>query len=432
MKSRFAKRAFGSLSLKIAHNGLAFVIGVLQARLIGSEGVGIYAFTFSYLKLLSIPANLGLDQLLIREVAILNSRSEWSKLHGLLKWSALIGLTNSILIGLFAFGIAWLATTIALSKELLIAFGIVFLLGLPLNTLSSLNFGIMKGLQKIVLGDSVQYFFEPVIVIVAICGSYIYLGTDINVYWILICKIFGMFISLFLGIICISKNILEDCQKSTPTYEKSFWMKGGFNFLLTGTLKIITSRTDILMLGFLSGIDTVGVYAVVVRITTITQMMSLSVSNSVAPNIAKLFSEKNTVRIQEISNKVVQVMFGISLAVTILFILAGPTILAIFGPEFSNGYSAIIILCLGYVLVSATGMAGIVLAMTGHEKFIAKAHSIAAIVNIALNYLFIPLYGINGAAVATTISMVIANISKMLYAYKKLQISTCIVPLNKF
>jgi O-antigen/teichoic acid export membrane protein len=58
--------------------------------------------------------------------------------------------------------------------------------------------------------------------------------------------------------------------------------------------------------------------------------------------------------------------------------------------------------------------------MTGHERYTTISVSASALLNVIGNALLIPLWGINGAAIATTISMIFFNLTKAHWAYKKL------------
>ena len=62
--------------------------------------------------------------------------------------------------------------------------------------------------------------------------------------------------------------------------------------------------------------------------------------------------------------------------------------------------------------------------MTGHERDTATGVGIAAAVNVTLNVLLIPLWGIEGAAIATAISLMTWNILLAVWVYRRLGIYT--------
>jgi O-antigen/teichoic acid export membrane protein len=72
------------------------------------------------------------------------------------------------------------------------------------------------------------------------------------------------------------------------------------------------------------------------------------------------------------------------------------------------------------------GSASLLLVMTGHERDAAVGLGIGALLNIVLSLILIPQWGLEGAAVATTISMVAWNLLLVAFVFKRLQIHTTI------
>ena len=103
--------------------------------------------------------------------------------------------------------------------------------------------------------------------------------------------------------------------------------------------------------------------------------------------------------------------------------LLGEPILKIFGEEFTPGRTALNILILGPIFTSFTGAVGLVLNMTGNQNYTAFAVGSSAVLNIIMNSVLIPIWGINGAATATTTSLIIINTMKIIFVKQKLGIS---------
>ena len=81
-------------------------------------------------------------------------------------------------------------------------------------------------------------------------------------------------------------------------------------------------------------------------------------------------------------------------------------------------------LSIGQLMNAIMGPVAFLLSMTGNEKIVAQIFGLTACLNILMNLLFIPLFGIQGAAVATTISVIIWNVVLRWLALKKLNIET--------
>lgn len=106
--------------------------------------------------------------------------------------------------------------------------------------------------------------------------------------------------------------------------------------------------------------------------------------------------------------------------------LSGPTLLELFGSEFSVGYDVVTILLVGQIVNALAGSVGFIMIMTKHQKEAAWIVSISAAINIALNYLLIPQFGLEGAAVATALTMVVRNVCMVVFVLNILKINPTI------
>ena len=111
-------------------------------------------------------------------------------------------------------------------------------------------------------------------------------------------------------------------------------------------------------------------------------------------------------------------------------IFLGDWFLSLYGRDFVNGYVALIILAVGQLLNSFCGFVGFLMMMTGHHNRAALVLSLSCVLNLILNMLFIPLWGMTGAALATAISLICWNLCMSWYVRKDLQISPPLATLG--
>ncbi|MFM7794413.1 MAG: polysaccharide biosynthesis C-terminal domain-containing protein, partial [Microcystis panniformis] len=79
---------------------------------------------------------------------------------------------------------------------------------------------------------------------------------------------------------------------------------------------------------------------------------------------------------------------------------------------------------IGYLVNALTGSVGILLYMTRHTKLISATTAFAALLNVCLNWLLIPKWGVNGAAAATTIAMIAGSVICAVWVRQKLGIKS--------
>jgi O-antigen/teichoic acid export membrane protein len=100
-----------------------------------------------------------------------------------------------------------------------------------------------------------------------------------------------------------------------------------------------------------------------------------------------------------------------------------PHFLQLFGKSFVEGGSALRVLILGQIFNTAMGSVGLVLIMTGHDRAFAGAITISTLLKGSLLIYCVPLWGVLGAAIAATSSMVCVNIIGAAFVVRLLQIN---------
>ncbi|MEO1004968.1 MAG: flippase [Cyanobacteria bacterium J06638_38] len=425
LKHRLIQGAIGSFGLKIAGSGLAFVLSVILARVLGSEGLGTYAYAMIWANLVSIPATLGIDQLIVREMAIYRAKSQWKLMRGLLRWSTSTVLVASLGLTLIAVVIAW---SIQGNNQNLVLAVFLAMTIVPLASLRNLRLGAMRGLDCIVLGQIPDALFAPVIVIVLIALGYGLFPHNFGVYWVLASKITAIVLTFFIGTLWLRRSLPDAIFNIKPQYQCRQWLLAALPFMFLGTVELINSRIDIIMLGGIEGVAAVGIYTVIFGITQLTAFVHQAALGVLGPTIANLYAQGKLSKLEQVIQKSILGVFLISLVIGGAIIGCSKYVLLIFGAEFVSGALAMNILIGGQMFNALTGPVGLVLNMTGHQRQTAIATGIGAILNIMLNAILIPFWGINGAAIATTISMIAINMIKVILIRQRLGISLYSLP----
>lgn len=414
------RKIFGTFGLKILLTGLSFVTSILLARLLGSDAYGIYTYTNTWVLLLGVFSGLGLRSILVKEIAIYQANSNDSLLLGLIRWANIAVALVSIALGSIAAIVVWLYVFDS-NQQLAWAFWITLAL-LPFNTLTSLRQGAMQGLNKLVIGQIPETVVQPVLFLLVVGAIFLFFPASQNVNAILGVKLFTTIVAFIIGCILLAKAISLLPQTNLPKYDAKAWSRSILPFLLIGLTHTINNKTDTLMLGYIKAPELVGMYFVSSRGAEIIGFILMAVNLSIAPEIARLYAEGNLNRLQKLITKSSQITFFTSFLLGGLFVVCGTWFLKLFGSEFTQGYLALIILCTAQIFNSFIGSVGILLDMTGHEKDSAIGISLSSVCNIIFNAVFIPRWGMEGAAIATAISIFIWNIYLTICVKKRLNI----------
>ena len=419
LRNRLFKAAAGSLILKIFLTGMLAGTAILLARLLGVASYGAYAYAMTWVKVLIVPVILGLGRLLVRNVAVYETQQNWALLNGLLRWS-------NFVVAVLAIGIALLMTLIApwLLKgepEAIFTFQIAMLL-LPILALTRLRQAVLRGLHRVVIGQLPEAVIQPVVYIVLIGFSYISLRDNFNAPTAVSLNIAASAVAFFVGVVLLRKYLPLAVKQASPGYAAGEWIRTTLPLLVVSSMRIATTRMDTLLLGALQGTAEVGIYAAALRAAELISFALLAANAALDPTIASLYAKRDMKRLQRVITRSARLVFLISLPVGLGFILFGHWFLWLFGPKFVVGQMALAILSVGQILNTSMGPAASLLVMTGHERDVAMSMAAGAILNVVFNLTLIPLWGINGAAMANVVGLMIWNLMLVVLVYKRLDI----------
>jgi O-antigen/teichoic acid export membrane protein len=238
----------------------------------------------------------------------------------------------------------------------------------------------------------------------------------------MIAHFFGIYLLTIIALIVIVKEFKKISFRST-TNTWAF-LKESFPMMLSSTIMIFLGWMDTFILGIYETDESIGIYNVALKLALATSFSIEAINSSLAPKIANLYLNN----LKEKFLKLIKFSTRLNFVLT-LFIVSGLVIfnqwfLGIFGEEFKAGSIALIILCSIHLINSAVGSVGIIMQMTGKQKQYQYIAVVSLLVNLFLNFILIPRYGINGAAIATAVSLSVWNVSGCVYLKCKDNIRT--------
>ncbi|MEM9149339.1 MAG: flippase [Cyanobacteria bacterium P01_F01_bin.3] len=417
---RLVERAAGTLGLRVFYTLVTFITSVMLARLLGADGFGTYAYATSWTYLLAIPATVGFDGLLGRELAIYETKFAWNHMRGLLRWANLLALSISTVIAACA-AVTWYITKANDDPQLVVCFALA-MCALPLMALRNIRRGAMRGLHKIVYGLMPEMLVAPSLLLVLIGCTSFWLQKELNAPWAVGAYALATAVSLFLSAVFLERFLPFNVTRAFPYYYRLSWIKQAWPFMFIESIHVINARADILMIGSLSGVEAAGIYAPVNRGAQLIVFVLMAFNGPLSPTIASLYADGKTEELQRILNRSVRICLLVSGVATALLLSFGRQYLLIFGPEFVIGLNALTVLCVGRVLYVFVGLSSALLSMTGQAQFTAISGFLGAMINVGLNALLIPQFGVSGAAIATTSGVLVAGIINTGWAYRKLGI----------
>lgn len=186
----------------------------------------------------------------------------------------------------------------------------------------------------------------------------------------------------------------------------------------------IYTRLDTILLGILSTEKNVGYYTAVKRITNILIVGSSVLTMVTAPRMSYLFENKDEKAFQEMFKKSLDLVYFITIPITIFIIIFAKEIIFVFaGEKYVEAVKTLMIMSPTIILISLSGIIGLqILVPTNNEKLLTITSSVAAFISIVLNIALIPYLKDFGAALTLFIVELIILIMEYKYINKLFKI----------
>jgi len=241
----------------------------------------------------------------------------------------------------------------------------------------------------------------------------------------------------FFGLVCLSliSLIHSSIVLNKPSFKtnQNSWLfvKESFPMMLSSSILVLMSWMDTFVMGVFQDESEVGIYSVAVKVTTLATFSLQAINSILAPKIAKSYAEGKVDSYSKLIKLSTKLNFLITIIVVGLIVTFSPLLLGLFGNGFLAGTSVLIILCVGQLINSMSGSVGTVMQMTGKQNTFQNLMVLALFINLVLTLCLTPIYGGNGAAISTVVSMIFWNITGAAYLKNK-GIQTYFNPFKDF
>jgi len=427
-KAQLVKEGLGSLFIKVAYVFVSFLMGVVLVRVLGAENYGIYGYVLSIIRILNIPAEFGLPNLIIRETAKNLVFKQWKLLRGLWSWSVktVLIIGSILLFGTFSY-LYFSRNTIDSAILETITYAIFLL---PILALGHLRKSQLMCLDKVVLAQLPEQVLQPAMVGLFVLFVPIKFNIDIKASHAMGLTLLAAGIAFIIGTILLFKNIPENIRHAKPEYDKKAWIKSAIPFAGNSGMQILNKQASVIILGIFASAADIGFYKLAVSLAISASIGTQVVTLVVIPKFSSLYAKKDMQRLQKLVRASALISFLISSGVFFFFFIFGRQFLGlVYGRDFHQALTPLLILLVGQFLNASTGPAGQLLNMTGYELMTMKGIGISLISNVILNFLLIPRYSYHGAAIATALSLILFNFVLWKTIKKRLGINSFVVNL---
>ena len=404
---------------------LTLLLNWYLATTLKADLYGIFTYVFSWVFFFGSLSTLGMEGVLLRETAKYHGNNQAGAIRGILQFAKRLNLIATLFIVLvFIIVIQYIIPRLSAFENPMIPSALLIaIFALPFFSQILLRQTVCISLKKIEYGFLPDKVIRPLIFLCLLFIANQWFG-NYSLYRAVMLNLVSFVFTFFVATYFLKKTF---STKDNPEHtDKKNWIKLGTTFFFLYLIGSINARADILMLGMFGFTEKVGIYNIAVRFAQMLILPFILSNNIIAPYVAQLFEHKKS-ELLILIKRVIRIVFLLGTIGFILYFFFGKWILSFFGVEFIEGYHVLLLLSCGQLVNLFLGPVGIILTMSQYENLALKGMVGSAVINIVLNMVLIPIYGMHGAAIATFAGMVYWNIILFILVYKKLGLNPSVI-----
>lgn len=399
---------------------LGMVIGyvnlvLLYPAYLSTKEYGLFNLLTSLAVLYSLFGSLGIPNIIARYFSY--HRTEDRKHHGFMHWTAGVALIGFIVATLLFIIFKPVIVANYIDKSPLFVDYYYYLVPLALFTVT-FNFLEMTG--RVIYQTVFSSLLRDVFIRLLTTASILMIAIKwIDFQGFIILYILAnalVSVMLLISIILSRQFSIKLHDIKFPEIKGKEVMKYGMYTLLSSAVYVLLQKVDVIMLSSMAGLSVQGVYSFFFNVAIVISVPASALSRTTYQIVTDSWKSKNLANIAQVYYKtsIIQMLVGLLLFIGII-INKENLIGIIHKKEYGDQFNIFIIIGLGF-LVDVTGGLNTAIISASHKyRLVTGFVILSSAFCIFLNYIFIPQYGGNGAALAYLITITIFNFCNWLY-----------------
>lgn len=387
--SDFVRKVAETFATRILLIGIALITGVIVARILGPEGRGLYAIAVTLATTGVQFGNLGLHASNTYFVA-----KDRTLLPALVGNTLFVSFVIGGLIACLALLLFFLWPNLAPVHGPLLAFALMWI---PLGLAYMLMQNILLGIHEVRAYNKIELVMQ--IVGVTLIGVVI-ISHFVTVEIVFFMGLVTVAVSAAWAFWRIKPHLLLRPSFSFPLFINN--IQYGIKAYLAAFFAFLVLRADMLMVKYMLGAEQAGYYSIAVSMADMTYILPVTAGAILFP---KLSAIHNIDEKWDLTKKTaIGIAFVMTASTAIASLLVAPIIQLLFGKPFLPAAPAFIWLMPGIVMLSIASVFSSFIASVNIPAMVVILYFCMALLNVILNLYFIPLLGIIGASISSTIS----------------------------
>lgn len=377
------------------------LLSIVLARVLGAQGYGDFAFTYTLLSIAVIPCKMGLDTTAMKLTAAYERTGDFARLHGLFRYATgrTVAISATVSIPILI-ALQYLGDELPASLHRTLVAGSF---AIPILAALHILQYFLYGLRRYFLAQFPESIARPLILAIIVL-----LGTNtagvVDASTVMQWNVGLTFAVSGFALVWVIYYLPRGTFSTAPTIDKAQWYRTGKAMLMISSLNFILSQTDMVLLGTLGSTYDAGLYSAAAKIAAVTGFFYVTVNSMAAPMISRAFAAGDRSELRRLASICTSVIVITTLILCLLAILFGRELLSLFGDDFIGAYGVLILLAVSQLFKSLSGIGGFLLTMTHLERLSARFSLLSAMLNFFIAVMLIPSYGAIGAAIGTLVA----------------------------
>lgn len=370
----------------------SLIIGIWVARYLGPKSFGLLNFSISFVALFGMFGRLSIDQVVVRELSKYPEKENQilGSIFRLKLWGSLVAI-------IFVLPVTWLAqpdNPIFLILVLVTAAGILF------NAIDAIDIFYQAKISSkfVVQARTIAFLIFAVVRVGMILGR-------LSVIWFAVAATLEL--AFAAGLIAWVYQIRESAFLRWRWHGATAWqlLKDGWPLIASSLLIVVHMRIDQVMIGQMLGELHVGLYSAAIRISEAWLFVPGLIVQTSMPYFVKL-REQNSILYQQRLMQLYSAMFWTGVIAGIVTLLVGRNVIVLlFGESYTGAYGPLVLIIWTGIFNAQAVARGVWMISENLQLYRLFTNLVAVPLNVVLNILWIPRYGINGAAAASLVSI---------------------------
>ena len=393
----------GSAGLRIVGMGFSFLVGIQLARGLGAAGYGVYGVAMAVLAILMIPTELGLPQLVTREVSAAVAADGGGATHAIVRWGTRAVFFSSLAIAattLFTLAVGFSEMDAELESTLLIG-----LLWIPLVAIGNIYGAALRGIHRVVAGQLGEFLLRPILVSLMLFVLLFAAGRTISAPFAMSVNVLATAAAAVISILLLRRAGRVGEKNHLP---EGLRLGHALPMAMSEGMRVLGTQVGMLVLGVMASKEDAGLYRVAWAIYAVTTMPSALVNVACAPTIARLHTQGKVVELARL-NVFVSVLLSVASAVFfgLNMTWGSITVAQLFGQEYQQASAVLAVFLAGELVASLFGHPTVVLNMMRQQKAVMWWSVIALLLNLVVTIFMTRAIGHMGAAFGAATGLVV-------------------------